>query len=251
MSTDLTTTEASVPVAADVVDDLQLVALNPADMRVAQQSLAEWFKQKAEIMRHDADEAVELMESAIKHGFAHASFERLCRVAERRAEYYEKCQAAVEAGYSLVPNFPIDAFVIRTTKKRPARRESRWWRDNRNQSSDMPPLGTGEHKASTPVEAHRLEFKGVDPKTKEPVHEDRWFAASFAEEVEFPVSIAKPAIMNATAQAMALKCFDEIGVLPERRGKGDPLVIGQILDPRGGRRRCSFLIAWYIDTKEL
>jgi hypothetical protein len=67
-------------------------------------------------------------------------------------------------------------------------------------------------------------------------------------DVAFPLQAAKPELMNATAQAMALKIFDEIGVAPNRRGK-DPLILGVINGPQF--RKQYFLIAWYLDTRAL
>jgi hypothetical protein len=59
--------------------------------------------------------------------------------------------------------------------------------------------------------------------------------------------------MSATAEAIALKIFDEIGSLPKRRRKGDPIVVGRICGGFGDadRKVITFLIAWYVDTREL
>lgn len=65
-----------------------------------------------------------------------------------------------------------------------------------------------------------------------------------------------------TAQAMAIKVFDDLGVLPgstHRAGKRpavapDPLVIGRVVLPAcygGPERRLSFVVAWFIDTRDL
>ena len=62
-----------------------------------------------------------------------------------------------------------------------------------------------------------------------------------------------------TGKTMARKLFDEIAVVdgvPRTRSsfvnnnstKGDPLVVGVILD-RVNHKRMSFLIAWFVDTK--
>lgn len=64
--------------------------------------------------------------------------------------------------------------------------------------------------------------------------------------------------MNATAEAMALKVFDQIGICQPTRNagitrKGDPLIIGQILGKREGwSQKCvSFIIAWHLNLKDL
>lgn len=77
-------------------------------------------------------------------------------------------------------------------------------------------------------------------------------------EVDFPITMAKPEIMQATTRAMALKIFDQFGILPAEanrtgpRPKGDPLVVAQIIDPRPtSDRRVTFMIAWHLDTRVL
>jgi hypothetical protein len=70
--------------------------------------------------------------------------------------------------------------------------------------------------------------------------------------------------MDATAKAMALKVFDQIGICRpvdhqnERAfaasGAGDPLIIGQILRRRGtyqGPKVVSFIIAWHLNLNDL
>lgn len=48
-----------------------------------------------------------------------------------------------------------------------------------------------------------------------------------------------------------MNIFDEIGVLPERRGKGDPMIIGSIVYRHGVQRRVSFVIAWWLRESDL
>jgi len=65
--------------------------------------------------------------------------------------------------------------------------------------------------------------------------------------------MAKPRIMEATSRAMALKIFDDFGILPAQR-KGDPMIIARIIDPRSrsySDKHVSFLITWHLDTRTL
>jgi hypothetical protein len=76
-------------------------------------------------------------------------------------------------------------------------------------------------------------------------------------EAEFPVMAAHPVVMEATARARDMNVFDQIGICPptRRRGKGDPLIIGQIIEtmPKWGEppKVISFLIAWYLDLRTI
>jgi hypothetical protein len=71
--------------------------------------------------------------------------------------------------------------------------------------------------------------------------------------MEFPLAIAHPLVMDATAAAMALKIFDRIGVVNNRnQSRGDPIVLGQITRKDGySTKTASFLIAWYLDPRTL
>jgi hypothetical protein len=69
----------------------------------------------------------------------------------------------------------------------------------------------------------------------------------------FPLNVARPQIMEATAQAMVAKCFDEIGICPQTK-QADPLIIGRIATKRRGWQEpsmISFLIAWHLDLRTL
>jgi hypothetical protein len=67
--------------------------------------------------------------------------------------------------------------------------------------------------------------------------------------------LAKPALMQRTATAMAQKLFDEIGVAVDSsfsgRTSGDPILLGRIRNPRRGRPDMTFFIGWYFDPSQL
>lgn len=229
--------------------------MNPLDMKSEQSRLSKWFEQKADIIRHDADELKKTLDAAYEQGFRLApSIERQHKIALKRVDFYEKCKAAIDAGYALVPNFPVQAFAIRTTKKSPTAQPSKWPNDTRQQESNAPKLGEGSYYDAVPISNYKTTRNEKNYQGEfEPV--DYFHATDFDPEIEFPISVAKPAIMSATSQAMALKCFDEIGVLPNRHVvKRDPIVVGIIRDPRSSKyskRVLTFLIAWTVDTADL
>jgi len=61
--------------------------------------------------------------------------------------------------------------------------------------------------------------------------------------------------MAATNRAMALKIFDQFGVLFPQAAKADPLICAEILDPRptgyGVPKRVTFIIGWHLNTRDL
>jgi hypothetical protein len=228
---------------SDVSDEMQLVAMNPAEMREAQTRLAEWFRAKLDIVRADEKEMQECLETAAKAGWKLRPFERQANNALARVQYYEKCLAAVEAGYAIVPNFPVDVIAIRTTRKRPKPGISEWSWSTFRCSSNSPPIGEGRNVSVDPV-IYSREY----PAQGEAKAFTQYFPKEF-QEIEFPISLAQPIVMDATCRALAAKVFDEIGVLPANR-KADPLVIGRIYHPTT-KNPLAFLVAWWIDTRTL
>lgn len=271
MSTDLQPIdEQPVECVADATDNLQLIARTPAEMRQATGSLAAWMRDKIAIVEKDAAELAENIAIAETNGWKTDALKRQHRLCVRRVAFYEKLAAALDAGYCIVPNFPIDLIAIRTTLDRPIRR---WGREHRWENeaakdihTNSPDLGDGDNVSSVakigtatqPVyDENGYHAKNAEGEWR---YRDVYYPSDFDCEIEFPVALAKPEIMSATAEAMALKCFDEIGVLgvpagQTARGKRpDPMVVGRIIDPRSttyNRRYVSFVLAWYIDTHTL
>lgn len=255
MSTDIAVADQPT-VAADVAHDVTLVAMDPVAIKSEQSKLSKWFEEKAGIMRADALDLQATLDAARKEGFTLAPrIERQAKLAVKRAEFYDKCKAAIDAGFCLVPNFPVQAFAIRTTKKKPTPQESKWEGDTRQQESEGPALGEGTYYDAKPISTYSR-TKNEKNYVGEIMPVDYYQAFCFDDEIQFPISVAKPEIMSRTAAAMAEKCFDEIGVLPERHViKRDPMVVGIIRDPRtvkgNPRRVLTFLIAWTVDTADL
>ncbi len=238
----------------DVVTDLQLVAQNAEDMKIAQQSMAHWFAAKQKMTERDADELQQNVEIAERNGWKLDTLKRHARIARKRVEFYEKCKLASEAGYCIIPNMPADVFVIRTKKKSPKRDTSKWENNIDELRSESPAAEEGRYVDAAPFIGSRQIPDGVDKETGKTKYRTEYYASHFDDEVEFPISIAKPEIMNATSQAMALNVFDEISMLPSRQQKGDPLVLGIIRHPMRDTwndQRVTFLLAWYVDTSVL
>lgn len=245
--------ETNLATVDEMPEHLQLVAYSKEQMQSAQKQLAEWFSRKLSEAEQQIKEASDAKTSALAGNFNTAPFHRLWQRAKKLAEFYEKALAAVEAGYVVMPDLPVDVFAVRTLRRIPLRKESNWARENREQSSEAPAIGEGRYVDSVPVE-HQYRYDDNDPKTGEVVKKMAYFAAEFSESIDFPLSIAKPVIMDRVAEAMQMKIFDEIGVLPNRKEKKkDPIVAGIIRRPgdKYNQRRLMFLLAWYIDTKVL
>jgi hypothetical protein len=236
-----------------VPEELTLVASQPEQMQAAQRELGDWFRRKVQLAKADAHDAEENRTIARQNGMKHASFDRVAATAQKRVTFYEKCLAAVDAGYAIVPNFPVDVIAIRVGRERPKYASStartQWGLAAHTQECQILPAGEGRYVDPAPfVRDIDITPAGAEQKTLQRTVE------GYDEELEFPVEIAKPAVLEATQHALALNLFDEVGVLPGRRRRNrDPIVIGRIYNGANRYRDnpLAFLIAWWIDTRDL
>jgi hypothetical protein len=230
-------------------DDLTLVALTPADMVPAQAELAAWCDRKLVAVKAEQSDLEANLELATMHGWKHASVAAMLNRTAKRVLYYEKIKAAVEAGYLIVPNFPIDVFAVRVqrAKQREATSTYRQRQDYQTAKAELLPAGDGRYvddRLFTTDESY--DERLPDGKTK---RIERYASGDY-DAVDFPVIAVKPAILKATQRAMALRIFDQMGTVTNQSGR-DPIVVGQLLDPRGNGRRVTFFVAWWLDTASL
>lgn len=225
------------------VNDIELTAMVPAEMQESQKQLISWCELKLSAVRAEATELQEAYEHAQRQKWKVSVLKRHWDLAEKRVIYFEKIKAALEHGYYIVPNFPIQMFAIRTDRKSPLKiiTNSRW--ENKEQFAQQLSEGTGEYKNPFPVIWERTVGSGENSKLE--TYARDW------DEFEFPIMMAKPRIMEATTQAMALRIFDRIGIMPAAK-KEDPVIIGQIFNKAGRNEKIvSFMIAWHLNTNVL
>lgn len=228
--------------------DLTIVALSPADMAHSQTELSTWCDRKLEAVKRELNDLEVNLELATEHGWKYQSVANSINRAEKRILYYEKMKAAVEAGYLMVPNFPIDVFAVRV--KRAKQRESIGSYPSSSAFDAKPellPSGEGRYVDDRVFHVNESYMeKTPDGNTREI---SRYVSADY-DEVDFPVAVVKPAVLQATARAMALRVFDQMGTVSNQVGR-DPIVVGRLLDPRGNRRCVTFFVAWWLDTATL
>src|SRR6266581_3539299 len=99
---------ALVPSIVDEPMDFTVVATNPAAMQDAQQSLILWAARKIQAIKGEIVSAREQFDLAKKNKWNPHSWGREVAKHEKRAEFYRKIKMALEAGYYIVPPFPID-----------------------------------------------------------------------------------------------------------------------------------------------
>ena len=231
-----------------------MFATNPADMVGAQRSLILWAARKIQFEKTELVEAQKNLDSARAHKWSPTAWAKEVKKHEGKVEFYRKIKMALEAGYYIVPPFPIDLFAIRTNKVAP---KGKWmrggydWRDQHEQKAMVIPAGEGEYVSPDPG-LRGTRHPTIDHEGKH-ITVQEW-APAFWRDAEFPFKLAKAEIMEATRAAMAMKVFDQFGALPMHRAP-DPIICGQILFPQkpayGERKAVTFFMSWWLDTKEL
>jgi hypothetical protein len=235
------------------VEDIVVLARTPEEMAVSQDRLIRWAQQKVAAEKAELAEKEENLAYAKKGKYQTTRWQRQVNLAKSRVVYYEKMLAVVEAGYYMVPAFPeIDTIAIRTRKRVPAgkQRESTWGvpRVPLVKSQTLP-AGEGRYVSPEP-EVDRWTENRDNGKGGETTH--HLLAPKAFAEVDFPFHAVKPQILRDFNRALRERLFDEIGVLPQRRRRGDPMVIGSIKRREGySEITANFLVSWWIDTRDL
>lgn len=246
-------TSALVTTVVDDPMDFTVIATSPKDMEAGQRSLILWCARKIQSIKTEVAEAQEQLNISIEKKWKTDAWRRQVAKAERRAEFYRKIKMALEAGYYIVPPFPVDVFAIRTKRVAPRRYDGQN-SDNHDQLPQVLPAGEGRYVDPKPIRNSYLETEKKSDGTTKQV---KYYYASDYDEVDFPFKLARSEIKEATLKAMGLKLFDQFGVLPRVR-KPDPIVCGQILYPdqkfyrwSSSREGVTFFVAWWLDTRTL
>lgn len=255
----LVTTEPGEATPAPLIKrDFTVIATNQQEMAAAQAQLVEVAESRLEECRKEIRDLTENLETAKKHKLKQSGIMAGIYKARRKEIFYEKLKAAFVEGFVLVPNMPMDVFAVRTTRKRPTGvafdTEPSPNPIVKDQESNSPAIGDGQNVSIRP-ETYGMMPAGIITRKHDgaQIQQYKDWATDFRTEIDFPFALAKPRIVDLTTRAMALRIFDEIGVLPQSR-KTDPMVIGRIFyktGPYGQVHEASFLIAWFVETATL
>lgn len=257
--------------ALATVPETHLTAVGPEEMKAAQGDMKAWLEQKLLVLERDIIEANAALNEARRNGWATTALTSARNRAVDDETFYNKILIAVEAGYTVIPDFPISVFAVR--RDAPDETRSNTWTGRVSDdvysepaTSDCAPAGAGEYRNPQPQMYRHWLGTRKDDKGKEfnPYEVARMDYA--AGPITFPPNVARSPIMRATSDAMAHKTFDQFGVcfpiMPvgsqrqvqtQSARAGDPLVIGQIVRKRIGARQkvVSFIIAWHLNLNEL
>lgn len=261
------TTEITIPQPAkelEFVPQFHAVAVNGTEMVAAKAGIKSWLERKVQSIEEEINSIQATYDSAVKNKWKSSGFKAQLEKEKRKHLYYGKLLAACHAGFVIVPNMEVSIFAIRVARSNPS------WRSDygkstygfRSAAPSVPeeteerlPVGDGRYESPlTKFHEDREEGKELKDGKEVKTYEVTQWCDGF-DQIEFPLAIAHPMVMDATAHAMAMKIFDRIGVVPQtrRRGyRGDPIVVGQITTKEGSSTKvASFLIAWYLDPRTL
>lgn len=232
-------------------DNIEVQAQTPDEMKQANQALIAWCEHKIKLLRIDHIELDAAFKSAKEKKWKHTTLERQAKICAKRIEFFKKIKTALEHGFYIVPNFPVTVFAIRTDKKKPLKMWTTYQHGTHEQRA--PSLTQGEGKYENPfpeIYQHDISSSQDKEKGKQVFN---YYAENW-QELDFPLTMAKPQIMEAASRTMALKLFDDLGVLPSPYQTKDPIIVARIRDPRSTKynwRGVSFILAWSLNTETL
>jgi hypothetical protein len=232
--------------------NIEIVALSPGEMGQAQASLIDWCHAKIAEVGGEIADAKERVRVTTGSALESDTFTRQVTKLSKTLTFYTKILSALKAGYLIVPNFPINAFAIRTSRINPSEHANRYRFSVADQTPMMLPEGEGRYVAPQTRVAGRS-TTALDPKTKEEIEVPEYYASGFLE-IGFPAVLAHPKVLDATKHALARKLFDEIGLVGTPAPKADPIVAGRIYlrrTPASSQHVVTFFIAWWLNTRAL
>lgn len=240
MSKDLTVRE---PAPGEVA----VTANSAAAVPHMQAGLLEWARKKLPLVEAEADELERSYQIAVENGFRRDAFLKAAQRGRRLVEYYRKIMLALEAGYMIFPPTGASVFAVRTNRNNPklVQIESGW--ETPTTAALVLPAGEGRY-VDDDLDFSRQKEERKNAKG-EAYMQTVTYSEGFKEDIEFPLEMRKPEILQATATAMEALIFDELGVAPAEK-RPDPVIVGNVIHPVT-KARVSFLISWYVDTRSI
>lgn len=240
-------TESATPVVTAADPNVALVALSAGDMPATQAALIAWCDQKHQALEQELEDLQDHLRIAISNGWKLRCLQASIGRTEKRLTYYANIKIAVEHGYLIVPNFPVTVLAVRVRSRRQRRIKASYEAAAAFEAKpELLPAGEGRYVDDW-LFTHDVSHE--EPDAKGGTKLVRQFVSGDYDAPDFPFQAIKPAVLAATERAMVLRVFDAIGMV-ESSGR-DPIMVGQLIDPRGHDRRVTFFIAWWLNTTDL
>jgi len=233
-------------------DDIIVFARTPLEMARAQSALTAWAVRRINKAEEELRNATDNYEAAKEAKIRTAGWKSQIRKYEKELRFYVKIHAALEEGYFIVPDFPMNIIAVRTTQDTPmdtAEYQHRGSVDS-EQHEELE-IGEGDYKDS---QVPMRKIKTHIEKEGKLVPVDRWTADGLTlQKMDFPFRMIKPHLLKDLKKAADHRIFDAIGVVPGQRKSRDPMLLGVIENKVGKHqvKRMVFLISWWVPTADL
>lgn len=232
--------------AMAVPESRVLAALSASEMAQTQQQLRGWCLSKLRSLAAEYREQRENFNVAKAAKWKTSAWENAMRKTKRKLVFYGKVFAAVKAGYVIVPNFDAEVMAVRVNRGSP-RHQTSYHPSNLRAQPDKSPAGTGVYVDDTLYPRDLSYRENVTGKPGETRLVQLFKGDDFDTDIDFPIAVVKPIVMDATQRAMGLRIFDEIAVAGAPRK--DPMVLGRVLGDN--HQKITFFIAWWLDLETL
>ncbi len=222
-----------------------IIAVNPQQMAEAQTQTVSWVDAKLADAQHELVEAKQVEAALGGASLRRSQAASMVTRAKRRIGFYEKVKAALDAGYYIVPPFPLQLFAIRTNRMfSPDELSTRHWASDQKATS----LPVGEGRYVSPAVSRFQDGTQQEKNHDGTMREVELYRTGNWQDVELPVRALKPQIIEEVGRALELRIFDALGIAPAYRA-ADPIICGEIKRPGGGV--LTFFVAWWLDQADL
>lgn len=218
-----------------------LAAVTQTELAEAQKGILAHVDNRLASLQTDLDMAEANLQHAIKSHWGVKPFRAAVSKIKAKVAYYEKVKAAVGKGYLVIPDvWGANPIAIRVKDKNTVRWTTCWRGDAEFKQPKLP-AGEGVYIDHKPLQ-RKKDIEADDGKIKSVAVS----ASGDDSDIDWPVALVHPAVIQATDIAMADKIFDTIKIA--RQG-GDPFIIGEI--KRDTYRSIHFFIAWFLDVRTI
>lgn len=223
------------------MNNITVVAENTMQLQEANNQLIEFFKGKMTGLEKDAKEIGDSIVESLNAGFDTKKLKGQQTKLRNKLVYYDKIINALQRGYTIIPAvWQGISIAVKTDSVNVPNKNSNYRGSSElNMKAKRLPVGEGRYVCPETIVGHDTYCDGDKEK-------NLYFPIEIKEEIELPISLAKPQLIAATKSAMQHKVFDAIQVVDHG---GDPMVIG-VINGQGYKQVC-FLIAWWLDTKDI
>lgn len=226
-----------------------VVATTQLALVAAHADIGTWIQERHRRLSAELEQSQAALATARARHWSTDALSRLVRGLEKHQVFLDKVKGAIEAGYTIVPNFNIDALAVRTDRPTP----------NYKSFESMPrvgaarlPAGVGEFVSPEPyIESWEIDRPRADGKG---TYKVTIYRTTGQAPVDVPFVLMKKDLADALHAAMVERVFDEIGIVRDTP-KGDPVLVGRIRHPktlnRWDNRGVTFFIGWWFDVRAL